>query len=274
MEYHNFTDHELPASECAVTKIFPGGLAKENMFLGGGFRMDGAGTTEESFLEEYLRDYEFGGEKTHPNEKTPMLGKYFTWPEDHKIVLYIPTDRTNAKGIRLDRTYAFFFDEENHYNYMTIQVDPHGFHYAEENGTAPTEPADSAESTAPAAEEEAPSAGQNIMKETPAPEEETVEEKAQAAYEVPDDLKPYQGYADENGNIVYAEWTTDEECVWAIRNYGDIRTKLPVYVKTKDDLVRYNVTWDYNAGHWRLVKYYKGQVEEIQKNLLLQTAGV
>ena len=96
--------------------------------------MDGEGITKDEFLKEYLKDYEFGGEKTLPNEKTPMLNRYFTWPDRNEIVLYIPTDRTTPKGIRLDRTYKFVFDEEDRFSYASIKFDPHAFNYAEENG--------------------------------------------------------------------------------------------------------------------------------------------
>lgn len=101
-------------------------------------------------------------------------------------------------------------------------------------------------------------------KEEPGKEDKDATETEPAeeeVYEVPEELKSVQGYVDENGEIVYGEWPTDENCWWALRNYADVKTKLPVYAKTSNGDIRYDLTWDTTAGHWHLIKYYKDKIE-------------
>ncbi len=91
--------------------------------------------------------------------------------------------------------------------------------------------------------------------------ESTEESSEEILTEVPDELKSVQGYVDENGEIVYAEWTTDSDCWWALRNYANAKDKLPVYAKTVNGDIRYDLTWDYEVDHWHLVKYVDDVVE-------------
>lgn len=97
--------------------------------------------------------------------------------------------------------------------------------------------------------------------------DQTVEEASEnpdngRLYETPDDMKDLIGYVDENGQIVYKDWYDDSSCWWALRNYVNIKTKLPIYISGLGGDIRYEVTWDDSVNHWHLIKYYKDKVEE------------
>lgn len=125
LSYVNPYDEAKKLADCTVTRAFPSGLAAENMFLGGGFRLDMKDLTVDQFIAEYLDGYSDGG--TVPgmgSHEVNIDKKYFK--SKNALCLFFPTDLTNIQGARLDRTYEFHFDPENEsIQYLSNELKPH-----------------------------------------------------------------------------------------------------------------------------------------------------
>ena len=267
INYVNYATDQQKVADCTVVNVFPLAYGKGNCYWGCGFCLDGEGITKDEIVSAYL-----SGRTEHPrgellSNNTVIEDSYFvsenSGSRDMDILeVFFPTDLVTPKNVNLTRYYKMaFYQDDGSVSFYKTGVDG----VAASNliwGNTPDSTAADQEDTAAAGEmpiEEASAEGspadRGNLTEPPA-----VEAPDETHYEVPDDMKAYQGYVDANGQIIYAEYATDEDCVWAFRNYADVSKKLPVYVKTKNGMVSYDVTWDDSVGHWHLVKRVNGKV--------------